>query len=106
MNLSTLSVAELRNLQQAVAAELKQREVQERENLRKELLQLAQARGFSLDELFSNEGKGKAASGKKVRVKYRHPSDASLTWTGRGRKPKWVEGWLAAGGNLEGLLAA
>ena len=37
MNLSALNVAELRALQQEVVAELKQREVQERDNLRKEL---------------------------------------------------------------------
>jgi DNA-binding protein H-NS len=28
-------------------------------------------------------------------VKYRHPENAELCWSGRGRKPKWVEAWLA-----------
>lgn len=35
--------------------------------------------------------------------RYRHPSDTSLTWTGRGRKPAWVAEWLVNGGTLEQL---
>ena len=41
-----------------------------------------------------------------VKIKYRHPLDAGLSWTGRGRKPKWVESWLVEGGNLDALLVA
>lgn len=36
---------------------------------------------------------------------YSHPENADLAWTGRGRKPKWVEIWLKNGGTLEQLLA-
>lgn len=36
-------------------------------------------------------------------VRYRHPSDSSLTWTGRGRKPAWVQNWLDNGGSLDDL---
>ena len=35
---------------------------------------------------------------------YRHPENVELEWTGRGRKPKWVEAWLASGSTLENLL--
>lgn len=34
---------------------------------------------------------------------YQHPDDAELQWSGRGRKPKWVENWIAAGGTLDDL---
>ncbi|MER2537665.1 MAG: ParB/RepB/Spo0J family partition protein [Azonexus sp.] len=38
-------------------------------------------------------------------VRYSHPKNAKLCWTGRGRKPKWVENWLAIQGNtLDQLL--
>ena len=37
---------------------------------------------------------------KKVAPKYRNPTNAEETWTGRGRKPKWVEAHLAGGGKL------
>lgn len=40
----------------------------------------------------------------KVEILYSHPENADLAWTGRGRKPKWVEHWLKTG-TLEQLLA-
>lgn len=36
-------------------------------------------------------------------VAYIHPDHADLCWSGRGKKPKWVEHWLAEGGALEEL---
>ena len=36
-------------------------------------------------------------------AKYRHPENAALTWTGRGRKPRWVTDHLAKGGALDAL---
>ena len=36
---------------------------------------------------------------------FAHPSDASLTWTGRGRRPAWVAAWIEEGGTLEDLRA-
>ncbi|WP_230414471.1 H-NS histone family protein [Collimonas silvisoli] len=50
------------------------------------------------------QAKGKSRGVKaKVAVRYRHPSDASLQWTGRGRQPKWVQEWVSAGKALEEL---
>ncbi|PKO86191.1 MAG: histidinol phosphate phosphatase [Betaproteobacteria bacterium HGW-Betaproteobacteria-12] len=104
MDLSTLSVAQLRELQQQIPAELKRREAQEKVNILNEVRAFAKARGYAIEELLAKEAKAKSPSGAKVRVKYRHPENAGLEWTGRGRKPKWVEAWLANGGNLDNLL--
>ncbi len=41
---------------------------------------------------------------KKVPPKYKDPKNKSNLWTGRGRKPKWVENHLKRGGKLETLL--
>ncbi len=38
---------------------------------------------------------------KPVAPKYRNPHDASQTWTGRGRKPKWVTSYLTIHSNLD-----
>jgi DNA-binding protein H-NS len=102
MDLSSLTVAQLRDLQQQIPAELKRREVQEKANILNEVRAFAKARGFALEELVSKEAKIKAPTGK-VKVKYRHPENASLEWTGRGRQPKWVAEWQAKGGSLESL---
>ena len=35
---------------------------------------------------------------------YIHPDDATLTWSGRGRRPKWIEAWqIKTGGRVEEL---
>lgn len=36
--------------------------------------------------------------------KYRNPADYNQTWSGRGRKPHWVETFISNGGELEKLL--
>lgn len=36
-----------------------------------------------------------------VAVKYKQGED---TWTGRGRRPKWIEDYIAKGGTLDVLL--
>lgn len=38
-------------------------------------------------------------------VKYRHPGNRDLTWSGKGRQPKWVEVYLSNGGALISLDA-
>ncbi|TWI33333.1 H-NS family nucleoid-associated regulatory protein [Paracoccus sulfuroxidans] len=54
--------------------------------------------GFNLSELT-----GGKAGRSKVAPKYAHPEDASLTWTGRGRKPRWIQEHLDAGKSLDDL---
>ncbi|MEC7760756.1 MAG: H-NS histone family protein [Pseudomonadota bacterium] len=68
----------------------------------------AKSFGYSLEDLSdvkpakrvskpSKSGDGRT----KVAPKYRNPADPEATWTGRGRKPKWVETHLEQGGTLE-----
>lgn len=104
MDLSSLSLVELRELQQQIPAELKRRESIEKTNVLNELRAFVKARGFALEELLAKEAKVKLPGSGKVKVKYRHPHNQELEWTGRGRKPKWVEAWLLEGGSLDALL--
>ena len=105
MELSSLSVAQLRDLQQQIPAELKRREALDKEVVLNEVRAFAKARGYAVEDLLGRETKVKSVSVvKKVKVKYRHPQDGSLEWTGRGRTPKWVEAWVANGSSLDGLL--
>jgi len=101
MDLSSLSLADLKNLLQTIPAEISRREKAEKAEARKALEALAAERGFSLDELVGNVKPEKERS--KVAVKYRHPSNPELTWTGRGRQPKWIVEFTANGGTLEQL---
>jgi DNA-binding protein H-NS len=40
----------------------------------------------------------------KVYPKYQNPDDPSQTWSGRGKKPRWIGDRLAAGKSIEELL--
>lgn len=103
MDLSTFTVAELRDLLQIIPAEIKRREAQEKVTVLNELRAFAKSRGYAIEELLAKEAKSKGGGGK-VKVKYRHPENVELEWTGRGRKPKWVEAWTDNGGSLDQLL--
>ncbi len=101
MELGSMTAEQLRKLQVDAAEELKKREKAEKRNALKAIRELAETRGFSLDELLEN--KPARAQRTKGVAKYRNPADASQTWTGRGRKPQWVLDWLGAGKSIDKL---
>lgn len=105
MDLSALSIPELKLLLEKIPAEINRREKEEKGRIRKELEELAAKSGYSLDDLLGEAAEKMAKSKKPVAIKYRHPNDASLNWTGRGRQPKWVVEFLLNGGVLEQLAA-
>ena len=102
MDLSTLNLAELKDLQAKIGAEMKNREKSELEKARNDINASAQSLGLSLRDLLGesdSKGKVRKQTGK-VAVQYRNPQDASQEWTGRGRQPAWVKELLASGKNL------
>lgn len=102
MDISALSLAQLKDLLTQIPAEIKRREKDEKANLLKDLEKLAAERGFSLSDVIEGGAATKKAKGT-VAVKYRHPDNADLAWTGRGRQPKWIVEFIANGGSLESL---
>ncbi len=102
MDLSKLSIKELQNLLHKIPAELKKRDAKDKNRVLDEVKALAKSRGYSLDDLIDGAPR-KTRAGGVVPQKFRHPENADLQWTGRGRKPKWVESWLNGGGNLDAL---
>ncbi|WP_038485408.1 H-NS histone family protein [Collimonas arenae] len=104
MDLSNMSVAELRTLQDQVQQVIKVREKEEQAAARQKILEIAQGAGISLEELMSSTPNVKSGVARaKVAVQYRHPNDTSLEWTGRGRQPKWVQEWVSAGKSMDEL---
>jgi DNA-binding protein H-NS len=102
INLTTLSIAELKSLQTEIAAEMESRRKEERQKLVQEFRDKAKALGISLEDLMSGQ-KGKSRSASKVAAKYVNPADASQTWTGRGKRPRWVNEYLTGGKSLDDL---
>jgi DNA-binding protein H-NS len=102
MDISTLSTAELKQMLTQIPQEIVRREKSEKAALLKELEAKAVAAGYSLEDLVGQGGKKERSA---VAIKYRHPQQAELTWTGRGRQPRWVVEFLGQGGALEQLQA-
>lgn len=103
MDLTALTVAELKKLLSDIPKEIMRREKSEKARIRKELEALAATKGYSLEELIADAEENIKRVSKPVAAKYRHPEDHSLNWSGRGRKPSWVVEFLAKGGKIESL---
>ena len=101
MDLSALDLKELKKLQADVAKAIATFEDRAKKQAISALEEKAREFGFSLSELTG--GAASKRSGGSVAPKYAHPENASLTWTGRGRKPKWVIEALNAGKSLADL---
>ena len=118
MELSSLSLSELRRLQSKVETEIRRRSDTAKKDLLKRMQKLAAEHGMSLNEVIGQESTEKAApaprkaaakpAAKKVAkpasvIKFRHPENPAIGWTGHGRKPQWVIDWLAQGKPLDEL---
>lgn len=89
-DLKTLPLAELKQLQKNVEKAIVSFETRRKAEARAAAEAAANQHGFSLSDL------AEAASA----PKYRHPENPEITWSGRGRKPKWIAEALEAGKSL------
>ena len=100
IDLNALSLKELKQLEKDVAKAINGYEERKKADARAVLEEQAREMGFSLAELAgAKPGRTRSVGA----PKYRHPENPSLTWTGRGRKPKWVAEHIEAGKPIEDL---
>ena len=93
-NLEALSLKELQQLQKDLAKAISTYEDRQRSEARAKLDAIAKEMGYSLAELIGVEVKTTRAP---AVAKYRHPENAAITWSGRGRKPQWFADHINAG---------
>lgn len=98
--LDTLSLKELKNLQSQVGEKIASFEERRKKDALAAVEDTARSLGFSLGELLGSAGPRKRKPGQ---PKYANPANRSETWTGRGRKPRWVEAALKAGKSMDDL---
>lgn len=105
IDLAGYTLGELKGLQHDVERAIKDRQQQEVQRAREQILAIAKEAGVSVEDLLGNPGtKPKKKDGKKVEPKYQNPNDTSQTWTGRGRQPKWMAEALANGKKPDDFL--
>lgn len=95
-----MSLKELQELELKVKKAKLTVQQRSRSELRRELESMAAQAGFKLSDLFG----GRGGKGRKVAAKYANPDDPSQTWSGRGRKPRWLAARLRAGDRVEKFL--
>lgn len=91
---------------QAQIAELQRKESELKQKNKQAVLEELKSKmksyGITLDELGSMDRTTRQKT--TVLIKYRHPTEPMLTWTGRGKKPRWIEAYITQGGTIEDLL--
>lgn len=98
INLETLSLAELRDLRNKVEKAISSYEDRRRKEALAAVELAAREHGFNLAELT-----GAKPARSRIAAKYANPADPSQTWSGRGRKPRWIQEYLESGKPIEDL---
>ena len=93
-NLEAMSLKELRQLQKGLAKAISTYEDRHKAEARAKVEAIAKEMGYSLTDLIAVEVK---TTGAPAAVKYRHPENAAVTWSARGRKPQWFADHINAG---------
>lgn len=105
MEVSGLSLEELRKVEKQVKDAIQARYEQEKEDLKRQIRELAKRAGTTVEELFgTSKGGSRSSKGGKVAPRYRDPADANNTWTGRGRMPSWLQTKVDKGAKKEDFL--
>jgi DNA-binding protein H-NS len=107
--LDKLSMKDLKELLDDVKQAIVDRAETDKAEARRKIEVMAAEAGYSLMEIVkggrsSGRRAASGAKGSKVAVKYRNPKDASETWTGRGRQPRWLAAKIKQGAKLESFL--
>ena len=95
--LQDAGVAELLNAKQSVEELLALRISREYDTMRANSAWIAEATGQSIEQVLEKLVPKRTRkltvveTVKPERVKYRHPEDSRLTWSGRGKQPGWLK---------------
>lgn len=108
VDLKSMTPKQLEKLASDVAKEIAMRATRQRDAAMKAAAKAAKEHGFDLSDLLGDAPKkrGRKKSGPKkpaLPPKYKNPSDANQTWSGRGRQPDWYKAAIAAGKSPKSL---
>jgi DNA-binding protein H-NS len=98
INVEKLDDGQLDELQATVAKEIQKRATKRQADAKRQIMDIASKHDIDLAALTSS-----SRSSEKSAAKYRDPDNQLATWTGRGRKPAWLEAQLKAGKTLESM---
>ena len=114
IDFNTLSRAELIELRAQLDKAITSAGERDRQRALEAAEAIAREHGFALSDLAPQGGKGRGAGKRGGRsgaaaspapsdARYRNPENADQTWSGRGRRPRWVHEATASGRTLDDL---
>lgn len=98
IDLDAMQLSELRELRNKVERAINSYEERRKKEALAAVELAAREHGFNLAELT-----GVKVTRNRIAAKYANPADAEQTWSGRGRKPRWVQEHLDSGRSLDDL---
>ena len=104
MDLSKMSLAELRELHEKISHELDQGARRRRESAIQDIIAVANSLGLSIREILKGTANPQAALRSKTQS-YIDPTNPSNVWGGAGPRPAWLKSALAAGVPIDQLRA-
>ncbi|WP_024516245.1 H-NS histone family protein [Bradyrhizobium sp. Tv2a-2] len=108
-DLEAMTVDQLWQLHEELGGLLSARLISEKQELEK---RLAQLRREENDEELGEPGEAESAERRprraypRVLPKYQNPENPTETWSGRGKKPRWVSAALNSGHQIDEFLIA
>jgi len=98
--LDRMSLRELKELELKVQRARAHAQDRNRSDVRKKVETIITDAGFKVTDIFG----GRGGKGRTVAAKYANPDDPNETWTGRGRKPRWLNAKVQEGAKIEKFL--
>lgn len=99
MNLDDLDLKQLKELRVQVDKAINTFTDRKRRAALEAIRKVAEEHGFGLNQLLTQAKPTRSPT----EAKYAKPDDSEVTWSGRGRKPGWINDHLAAGHSLDDL---
>jgi DNA-binding protein H-NS len=97
INVDKLSLKDINELEAKLAKAKSQARDKAKVEAKEKIERILETTGFTIGDIYGfgrGRGRGKAAA------KYVNPDNRSETWSGRGRKPNWLNAKLRKGANI------
>lgn len=104
--IDSLSNEDFTKLEEMVNLSSLRRREQVVEDVMNRMRAIADESGVAIEDVIAKFDVGRVSANlknksRKVKPKFRHPKDPTLTWAGRGQQPKWLVAYIESGGKID-----
>lgn len=104
LDISPLSIQELKDLQVQAEQLISQKKDQAIEDAYIQVNEIAESVGLTINQLLEIGSQKVKKTRKSVEPRYRNKNNVQETWTGRGKQPRWLVAEIENGAKLEDFL--